>query len=126
MKDGDVATAMLLTDDPCIVSGPQGVASVDKQTLETMFKAGPTLKDFQFKQGAKMRKLSDDVAVLAYEVREELTVDGQPVTIEAAECSTWIRRDGRWACAQHSEAIEGDPFGRDRGPRREEYAGFSD
>ncbi|MGB8933430.1 MAG: nuclear transport factor 2 family protein [Anaeromyxobacteraceae bacterium] len=116
MKDGDVDTALRLTDVPCIVSGPQGVGSIDAPTFKKMFKAGPRLERFEFKDGAKMATLGDDVAVLAYEVHEELTVEGQPVRIDAAECSTWVRRDGRWACAQHSEAIEGDPFGRDRRP----------
>jgi len=115
MKDGDVETCMKLTDVPCIVAGAQGVGSIDKQGFEAMMKSSTyKLESFALKDGAKMRRLGDDVAVLAYEVHEELTVDGKPVTIDAAESSTWFRRDGRWACAQHSESIEGDPFGRDR------------
>jgi hypothetical protein len=53
-------------------------------------------------------------AVLAYKVREALTVDGKPVTFEAADASTWVRRDGQWVCALHTESLAGDPFGRDR------------
>ena len=48
------------------------------------------------------------------EVHEELTVDGKPLTLDAADTSTWVRREGRWLCALHTEAIAGDPFGRDR------------
>jgi len=47
-------------------------------------------------------------------VHEELTVDGKPVSIDAADTSTWVRRDGRWLCAAHIEALAGDPYGRDR------------
>jgi hypothetical protein len=54
------------------------------------------------------------VAVLVYNVHEELTVDGKPVTIDAADASTWVRRNGRWVCALHTESLKGDPFGRDR------------
>jgi hypothetical protein len=61
-----------------------------------------------------VRLLGDDVAIVAYQVHEELTVDGKPVTLDAADSSTWVRRDGRWLCALHTEAIAGDPFGRDR------------
>ena len=61
-----------------------------------------------------MRQLGDDVAVLAYKVHEELTVDGKPVAFDAADASTWIRRGGRWLCALHTESILGDPYGRDR------------
>ena len=63
---------------------------------------------------AELRLLGDDVAVLAYQVHEELTVDGKPVTLDASDSSTWIRRDGRWRCAAHTEAVFGDSFGRDR------------
>ena len=58
--------------------------------------------------------LRDDVAIVAYQVTEELTVDGKPVTLNAADSSTWIRRNGGWMCALHTEAIAGDPYGRDR------------
>jgi hypothetical protein len=112
MKDGDVDTALRLTDVPCLVTGSQGIASIDPPTFRRMFKSGPKLDRFVFKDGAKMRKLGDDVAVLAYEVHEELTVDGKPMSLDAADCSTWVRRDGRRVCASHTEAIEGDPFGR--------------
>jgi len=124
MKDGDVEAAMRLTDQPCIVAGPQGVGSIDRKDFEGMMKAAPwKLDKFELKDGAKMRRLGDDVAVLAYEVHEELTVDGRPVALDAAETSTWVRRDGSWVCALHSEAIEGDPFGRDRIPQREAAEG---
>jgi hypothetical protein len=115
MKDGDVEKAMRLTDTPCIVSGPQGIGSLGKKEFEEMLKS-PSWKllSFKLKEGAKMRQIGSDAAVLAYEVHEELTVDGKPISLEAAECSTWVRRDGRWVCCQHSESIEGDPFGRDR------------
>jgi hypothetical protein len=114
MKDKDVDTAVSLTDDPCIVTGAQGVASVGRETFaDLMRKAKWTLHRFDF-DDAQVRLLSDDIAIVAYTVREELTVDGQALTLEAADSSTWVRRDGRCVCALHSEAPAGDPFGRDR------------
>jgi hypothetical protein len=65
-------------------------------------------------RATQVRLLRDDVAIVAYQVYEELTVDGKPVTLDAADSSTWVRRNGRWLCALHTEAIAGDPFGRDR------------
>jgi uncharacterized protein DUF4440 len=62
----------------------------------------------------QVQMVLDDVAVVAYRVREDLEVEGKPVTLDAADSSTWIRRDGRWVCAVHTESILGDPFGRDR------------
>jgi len=72
-----------------------------------------TLNDFKVKK-AEVRSLTDDVACLAYEVHEDLTVDGRKVSLDAADSSVWVRRDGRWLCAMHTESVQGDPYGRDR------------
>ncbi len=113
IKDKDVDTAMHLTDDQCIVTGAQGVARIDRETLAGMIKATPyTLNDFKVSDDAHVRLLCDDVAIVAYKVREELTVEGKSVTLEAADASAWVRRNDRWVCALHSESISGDPFGR--------------
>jgi hypothetical protein len=117
MKDRDADTAMRLSDDPAIVTGPQGVMRLDRSTLGGLMKAAPyTLDDFTIGDDAHVHLLGDDVAVLAYNVHEELTVDGKPVTLDAADSSTWVRRNGRWVCALHTESVKGDPFGRDRRP----------
>jgi uncharacterized protein (TIGR02246 family) len=114
VKDKDADTALRLTDDFCIVTGAQGVGHMDKQKLAGMMKGAPyTLNAFEL-QDIEVRLLSDDVAILAYKVREELTVEDKPVKLEASDASTWVRRDGRWRCALHTESIAGDQFGRDR------------
>jgi len=115
LQDKDNETALRLSDDPCIVSGAQGVASLDRRSMAGMLEQGGwQLRRFEIDPDVKVRMLGDDVAVLAYKVREELTVDGKPVKLEAADASTWVRRDGKWLCALHTESIAGDPFGRDR------------
>lgn len=114
IKANDLDTALMLTDDPCIVTGAQGVSSIDRATFEKMMKANAwklesfELTDFQ------VRKVNDDVVIAAYKVKESVTVDGKPMAFEAADSSTWIRKDGSWVCALHTEAVQGDPFGRDR------------
>ena len=116
IKNKDVDAAMRLTDDPCIVAGAQGVGEIDRHGLAMMMqKATYTLNDFQISPDIRVRLLRDDVAIVAYKVRESLTVEGKPLTVEAADSSTWVRRGGRWLCALHTEALAGDPFGRDRG-----------
>jgi hypothetical protein len=118
IKDKDVDAALRLSDDFCIVVGAQGVNRIDRQTLARMAKTAPyTLHDFKIAD-AQVQLVRDDVAVLAYKVREELTVDGKPMTLDAADASTWVRRNGRWVCALHTESLSGDPFGRDRLPRQ--------
>ena len=71
--------------------------------------------------GFKMDKVdvrfpADDVAVIGYVVDEDLTVEGNEIKLRAAETSTWVKQDGKWLCASHTESILGDPFGRDRQP----------
>jgi uncharacterized protein (TIGR02246 family) len=114
IKDKDVDAAMRLTDDTCIVIGAQGVARIERQAFADLMKAAPyTLHDFHVND-VQVRVLRDDVAVLAYKVHEQLTVDGKPVTLDAADASVWVRRDGRWVCTLHTESVAGDPFGRER------------
>jgi hypothetical protein len=114
LKDNDAETAARLTEDPCIIAGASGVASIDRRAfVGMMHSASYTLNDFELTD-AHVRMLDKDVAIVAYKVHEDLTVDGKPVSFDAADSSTWIRRDGQWVCALHTEAIAGDPFGRDR------------
>ena len=118
MKKKDVQAAARLAADPCIVTGAQGVAQIDKKTFVKMMETGTwTLHDFKI-EDAKVQRLSDDVAVIGYKVHENLTVDGQPVTLDAADASTWVKKNGRWVCALHTESLVGDPFGRDRSASR--------
>ena len=114
IKDRDVPAAMRLTDDPCIITGAQGVARITRTAFAGMLQAGGwTLHEFTLTD-VQVRLLGDDVAVLAYKVKELLTVDGKSLTVEAADSSTWVRREGNWMCALHTEALLGDPFGRDK------------
>jgi ketosteroid isomerase-like protein len=116
IKDRDVPAAMRLTDDPCIVTGAQGVARITRTAFAGMLQAGGwTLHEFTLTD-VQLRLLGDDVAIIAYKVKELLTVDGKSLTVEAADSSTWVRREGQWVCALHTEALLGDPFGRDKRP----------
>jgi hypothetical protein len=117
IKDKDAATAMRLSDEPCIVAGAQGVGRLAKAELSAMIdNASYTLESFELKDDVQVEMLGDDVALLAYKVHEELIVDDERVAIDAADSSVWVRRDGRWVCALHTESLAGDPFGRDRHP----------
>jgi len=111
LQDKDTDAAMKLTDDTCVVTGASGAASIDRKAFAGMLNSpGWTLNEFEFVGEVIARAITDDVGVVAYKVREQLTVDGKPLTLEAADASTWIRRDGRWLCVLHTESIIGDPF----------------
>ena len=115
IKDKNGDAAVRLSDDPCFITGAEGVRRVTRQALKVLMTATPyTLHDFAI-DDPQVRLLGDDVAVVAYTVHEELTVAGRPVTLDAADTSTWVRRHGSWFCAVHTESLKGDSFGRDRG-----------
>jgi ketosteroid isomerase-like protein len=113
MKANDVETAMALTDDPCIVAGPSGVMSVDAARFRAIMQSSTrTIEDIELGDDVKVRLLSDGVAVIAYTIKERVSVDGVTHTLEASDASTWVRRGDGWRCALHTESIAGDPFAR--------------
>jgi uncharacterized protein (TIGR02246 family) len=115
IKDNDFEAALALTDDPCIVTGAQGVASIGRDRFREMMKStNYKIEDVFIDPDVQVRVLGQDTAVLAYTVHERVTVDGKSVTMDAADASTWVRRGERWVCALHTESLKGDPFGRDR------------
>jgi hypothetical protein len=115
IQNGDAEECGRLSDDPCVVTGAQGVGQLTRANLVEMMKNGGgwKLESFEISEPI-VRVVADDVATIAYKVSEKMTVDGKPLTLEAADSSTWVRRGGQWVCALHTEAVTGDPFGRDR------------
>ena len=113
-KDANVASSM--TDDQCIVVGAQGVSSIDQQTMGKLTTEGKwTLEQYAFdEKNAQVRYLTDDIAIVAYKVNERVELEGKSLPIEANDASVWVRRDGEWRCALHTESLAGDPYGRDK------------
>ena len=117
-KDGQVASK--LTDDGCIVVGAQGVSSIDRKMMGKMTTEGKwELQQYTFNDKTRqVRFISDDVAIVGYTVSERLVVEGQTLQFDANDSSVWVRRDGEWRCALHTESLKGDPYGRDRQPTK--------
>jgi uncharacterized protein (TIGR02246 family) len=108
-KDSDAAVQ--LTDNACIMASTNGVRRVEREALPQMMRQGSTeVREFTIGPNVQVRLLTNDVAIVAYEVSEELTVNGKPITLDAVDASTWVRRDGQWLCALHTESIKGDKF----------------
>jgi hypothetical protein len=61
-----------------------------------------------------VRFIRDDVASVACKVDERVVVEGETLPVEANDSSVWVRRNGEWRCALHTESLVGDPYGRDR------------
>jgi len=101
IQEKDAVVALQLSHDRCVVTGAQGASPVDAGSFREIMDAAPwILDDFELKD-VQVRLVSEDVAIVAYKVRESLIVEGRPLSLEAADSSTWIRTNGRWRCAQH-------------------------
>ena len=100
----DGATATRLSDARCMVIGPQGIGKLDRQALAGMVENAPyQLKRYRLDDDVHVRTIADGVAVIAYKVSEEIVIDGETQTLEAFDSSTWVRCDGGWVCAAHTE-----------------------
>ena len=116
MKEKDAAAASELTDEQCVIVGAQGVSAIDAKTMAKLTSEGQwELEQYSFdEQKRQIRFLTDDIAIVAYPVRERVIVDGETLPVVANDSSVWVRRDGQWRCALHTESLAGDPFGRDK------------
>jgi uncharacterized protein (TIGR02246 family) len=118
LQDHDVDESVRLTDFPLLLTGAQGASRIEKDAFVKMSQEHTwEIKSFDLSK-MNIRIVSDDLALVAYHVHEDLTVEGgEPVEFEAADASAWVRREGEWKCAMHTESILGDPYGRDRTKR---------
>lgn len=115
IQNRDGATATRLSDARCVVVGPQGIGQLDRQALAGMVENAPyELKKFRFDDDVHVRTIADGVALIAYKVSEEMIIDGKTTTLEAFDSSVWVRRDGGWVCAAHTETLAADPYGRSK------------
>lgn len=51
---------------------------------------------------------SADVAVATYEVAQKFEMNGQPQEMVCLDTTTWVRVDGRWLAAAHTETVKQD------------------
>ncbi|HWM44000.1 MAG TPA: nuclear transport factor 2 family protein [Burkholderiales bacterium] len=115
MQNRDGATATRLSDARCVVVGPQGIGKLDRQALAGLVENAPyELKRWRFDDDVQISTIADGVALIAYKVSEEMIIDGKTTTLEAFDSSVWVRRDGGWVCAAHTETLAGDPYGRNK------------
>jgi hypothetical protein len=98
----------------------QGVSAIDRTSMGKMTEGGNwELQQFTFNEKTRqVRFVSDDVAIVGYSVSERIVVEGKTLQFDANDSSVWVRRDGEWRCALHTESLAGDPYGRDKKPKK--------
>ncbi len=105
MKAKDGRRTAELSGKTSLVSGAQGVMSIPKAKMGKMTEDGGwTLESYAF-DDVQVSTPTPDVAIIAYTVRQKVTMNGKPQELRAADSSTWIRGADGWECHAHSEAM---------------------
>jgi len=105
MKRKDGKRTSQLSGKLSLTTGARGVTSISKDKMGKMTEEGKwTLESYAF-DDVEVVTPAPDVAIIAYTVTQNVTMDGKPQTLRAADSSTWIRGADGWECHAHSEAM---------------------
>jgi len=105
MKRKDGKRTSQLSGRLALTTGARGVTSIPKDKMGEMTEAGDwTLESYEF-SGVEVITPAPDVAIIAYRVKQSVTMGGKKQDLNAADSSTWIRGPGGWECHAHSETI---------------------
>ncbi|CAN5285624.1 hypothetical protein BH11PSE2_BH11PSE2_12450 [soil metagenome] len=105
MKSKDGKRSAELSGETALVTGASGVMSIPKSKMGKMTEDGKwTLESYAF-DDVQVSTPTPDVAIIAYTVRQKVTMDGKPREMHAADSSTWIRGKNGWECHAHSETL---------------------
>jgi hypothetical protein len=103
--DEDADTAVSLLAEPALMVSPMGVMKFDHDTYREMAEKGSMIVEDYKLSDMEVTFPSADVAVLTYKVRQTLSTRGKhdATTQEMADSSVWVRSNGSWLCAMHTE-----------------------
>jgi hypothetical protein len=105
LLDGDTDTALSLMNEPMLRVTALGVTKVGRTEYRDLAESGQmVLKEYHLSD-VDVVFPADDVAVLAYAVRQTIAPRGRLtlLTQNMADTSMWVRKNGRWRCAMHTE-----------------------
>jgi hypothetical protein len=108
-KDGKRTSQ--LSGKVALTTGARGVTSIPRAKMGQMTEEGNwTLDSYEFSD-VEVVTPADDVAIIAYKVKQKVTMDGKPQELRAADSSTWVRGPDGWECHAHSETFLQDGKG---------------
>lgn len=106
MVDEDTDTALAMLDEPSLMVSAHGAMQFSHAQYRQMAEHGDmVIKSFELSDMQVMHP-NEDTAVLTYRARQEIASRGdgaKTVTQEMADASVWVRKDGQWRCAMHTE-----------------------
>jgi hypothetical protein len=111
MKRKDGKRTAQLSGKTALTTGARGVTVIPKAKMGEMTEEGNwTLQSYEFSD-VEVVTPADDVAIIAYKVKQKVTMDGKVQELRAADSSTWVRGANGWECHAHSETFLQDGKG---------------
>jgi len=105
LVEKDTAKAAALIADECLITGPSGAMRIDPNKYTQMMQDGQwTLDTFEFSE-LKVIFPAEDTAVVAYKVHQRGELKGQPMDMQCADSTAWVKDGRAWKCALHTETI---------------------
>lgn len=105
MVDEQTDVALGLLAEPSFMVSPHGAMKFDHAAYRRMAEEGSqVVKRFELGE-MDATFIGEDAAILFYEVTQILSPRGQQQENEQRmkDTSTWVKVDGRWRCAMHTE-----------------------
>jgi len=101
VQAGDGDGAARLTAEPALVVSPQGAMKVGPQAIRRMMSEHDATREYALDEtSAEVVEVTPDVAIISYRLRTTTPGAG---TSEAVDTDVWVRTDGAWKCALHTE-----------------------
>ena len=105
MKRKDGKRTAQLSGKTALTTGARGVTSISKAKMGEMTESGDWSLDSYDFSDVEVINPTDNVAIIAYKVKQNVTMDGKTQQLHAADSSTWIRGADGWECHAHSETF---------------------
>jgi ketosteroid isomerase-like protein len=105
MKRKDGKRTAQLSGKLALTTSARGVTSISKAKMGEMTEDGNwKLESYEF-DDVEVVTPTPDVAIIAYKVKQKVTMDGKKQDLKAADISTWVRGPDGWECHAHSETF---------------------
>lgn len=101
-RDADVATKLLAPQ--AVMVSSRGTMQFDPPQYTKMLQdPRHGLLAFKLSDIAVLQP-TDDVAIVTYRAWQKMRMDGKELEQDVVDSSTWVRIDGAWKCAAHTES----------------------
>jgi ketosteroid isomerase-like protein len=105
LVENDCGAAAAMIADECLIAGRSGAMRIDPHKYKAMMKDGQwRLDTFEFSD-LKVIFPAEDTAVVAYKVRQQGEFKGEPMDMQCADSTAWVKDGRAWKCALHTETI---------------------